>query len=186
MAMETKSGRESFESFEAMKAANKVPQTIELVLRDKKLKQKFETFLIDRVAIESLQFLDSVAFYEKVEKPEWRVRAAGSIIAKFVSPNAQYQINISERVREHLLNLVEFEKDSFEPAKNAVLALLQENFYLQFVAYLEDPSTNTMEPIENVQEYYPKEAYLIKKAASRKTRSSVNRILTRNEETQEI
>mmetsp|Transcript_8764 Transcript_8764/g.11456 ORF Transcript_8764/g.11456 Transcript_8764/m.11456 type:complete len:183 (-) Transcript_8764:286-834(-) len=148
--------------------AVKMPTDIRFVLRNKQIRDKFESFLIDRIAVESLKFLDDVKMYEHVEKPEWRARAGSTLISKFVVPNSQYEINISEEVRKTLLSTKVFERDTFKAAKDSVIDLLQENFFRSFIEYLKDPSSSTMKhrQRDSIHECYRKEPYFDRRRPS--------------------
>mmetsp|Transcript_8725 Transcript_8725/g.11019 ORF Transcript_8725/g.11019 Transcript_8725/m.11019 type:complete len:195 (-) Transcript_8725:112-696(-) len=171
-------GSFSFEEHSERTPSVKLPTDIKFVLHNREMRDAFEEYLVDRIAVESLKFIDSVKLYEHVEKPEWRTRAGRSILTKFISSSAQFQINISDEERQRLMNTKVFEKETFDSAKAAVISLLQENFFSSFIKYLLDPNSSTMEhrSQEDVQISYPKERYFGSASGIKKVRSNVYRL----------
>mmetsp|Transcript_6868 Transcript_6868/g.7897 ORF Transcript_6868/g.7897 Transcript_6868/m.7897 type:complete len:189 (+) Transcript_6868:244-810(+) len=147
------------EDVQPQQLVTKLPTDIHFILRNKDLHDKFRNFLIDKIAIESLLFLDDVKIYERITKPEWKQRAGHSVIAKFVGPNAKYQINISEQQRSALLETDIFDETTFDQAKNTVTELLQDNFFYSFVQYLKNPPAEPRNTKLSIHECYPTEPY---------------------------
>jgi len=114
--------------------AEGVPTELRQVLNSPRLRYLFRAYLRSLYASESLLFYETVELYQTIDKETWRKRAAEGMIKKFVNPSSQYAVNISSKIREKLLNLRHFDRNSFDEAKEELYALMASNFFNRFIS----------------------------------------------------
>jgi hypothetical protein len=79
-------------------------------------------------------FYETVELYQSINKDNWRRRAAEGMIRKFVDPQSPYAVNISSKARHELLTKKQFERDSFDSAKDELYVLMETNFFGKFIS----------------------------------------------------
>lgn len=116
-----------------------LPKDLQDVLTQKKMRKRFKEFLMDKLAIESLLFYESLEYYEKLKKDSWRKKAGTALMNKFVLEGSQYQVNLSGKTRDFILEIAQenkFTKTTFIEAKHEIYSLMKVNFLEKFQKYL--------------------------------------------------
>lgn len=115
-----------------------IPTKFQQVLDDNNLRDLFRYYLKNHLASECLLFYENVEMYERIDRDEFRKRAAKGLMIKFILDPAQYRINISSDIKQKLLDtsVDDFKKDTFESAKREMFNLMEDNYFTKFVKYL--------------------------------------------------
>mmetsp|Transcript_10285 Transcript_10285/g.12387 ORF Transcript_10285/g.12387 Transcript_10285/m.12387 type:complete len:228 (+) Transcript_10285:141-824(+) len=124
---------------------DELPDNLAIVLDSKKLRRRFKDFLMDKFAIESYLFYDSLELYSKIKKQQWRTKQGTLLLNKFVAEGSQYEVNLSGKVRDELLNTSAFTASTFDEAKAEIFNLMKTNFFDNFCKWLAGDDEHTVD-----------------------------------------
>ena len=82
----------------------KLPTKFQEVLDDNDLRDLFRYYLKNHLATECLLFYENVEMYERIDRDDFRKRAAKGLLIKFILDPSQYRINISSATKQKLLD----------------------------------------------------------------------------------
>jgi len=109
--------------------------TLDQCLQDPVDKARFKAFLEKILALESLNFLDTVAAYKTLKGFKARKAAALNIIGEFLADEAPQQLNVSDVLLNQLFREAtkgSFQSDLFYKIERAIYNLVEKDSFLKF------------------------------------------------------